>query len=78
MHWFRSSSLLAMIPVSAWAQSPAELVPWSAPTATTSRQIFMGVVNPEATDAGMVFSLDATMTTLEKPDYVGQGFEPGG
>jgi hypothetical protein len=73
------SLLIAVLAAPALAQTPAEraprLVPWTAPSGNTPGQFFLGVVNPETTAAGMVFTLDATMTTPLGSNYYGIGLK---
>lgn len=79
MKLLRVSLLLATFAAPALAQTPGEfapkLVPWSAPSANSPGRFFMGVVNPETTDSGMAFILDATMTTPQGNNYYGIGLK---
>lgn len=79
MKLLRVSLLLTAFAAPALAQTPADsvprLVPWTAPSANSPGRFFMGVVNPQTTDAGMTFILDATMTTPQGNNYYGIGIK---
>ena len=79
MKLVRVSLFLAAFAAPALAQTPAErapkLVPWTAPSANGPGQFFTGVVNPETTESGMVFTLGATMTTPQGSNYYGIGIK---
>ena len=57
------------------AERAPRSAPWTAPSGGTPGQFSWGVVNPETTAAGMVFTLDATMTTPLGSNYYGIGLK---
>ncbi len=79
MKLLRVSLLLVAFAAPMLVQTPAErapkLVPWTAPSANGPGQFFSGVVNPETTESGMVFTLGATMTTPQGSNYYGIGIK---